>query len=179
MLLLTRTALQRQEQTRSISLYKKLRRKRTRRRMLNSEFTPNSSPNAAVGKRQRLFNMMKTTKDVYLPTLTSSLSNLKAEASSTLKNYYYVDDSGTRGVNGGLQPLQDIKLLTYPSYTRMTPDGSYVTFVRGLVYTPGTMNRKNRLILSLCKQFFRPNSDPVEAEEKLESVLNNLSLIHI
>lgn len=143
--------------------------------MLNSEFTPNSSPNAAVGKRQRLFNMMKTTKDVYLPTLTSSLSNLKAEASSTLKNYYYVDDSGTRGANGGLQPLQDIKLLTYPSYTRMTPDGSYVTFVRGLVYTPGTMNRKNRLILSLCKQFFRPNGDPVEAEEKLENVLNNSS----
>ncbi|SCV05492.1 LANO_0H08680g1_1 [Lachancea nothofagi CBS 11611] len=113
--------------------------------------------NPSLNKRQRLLNIMRTTRDVYVPTFTTTMSQLKSDASSTIKSYY--DASGAPGTSSGA-PLwpADMKTLVYPSYTRLEDGGRFETHIRGLVFTPGTMNRKSRLILSLCRQLIRPSS---------------------
>ncbi|CEP62096.1 phosphatidate phosphatase APP1 LALA0_S04e07690g [Lachancea lanzarotensis] len=122
------------------------------------------SGSAALNKRQRLLNIMRTTRDVYVPTFTTTISQLKSEASSTIRGYY--DGSGAAGTAPvGGHPIwpADMRTLIYPSYTRMVDQNRFETHIRGLVYTPGTMNRKSRLVLSLCRQLIRPTSPGAKA----------------
>ncbi|SCU86610.1 LAME_0D06920g1_1 [Lachancea meyersii CBS 8951] len=129
---------------------------------------------SALNKRQRLLNIMRTTRDVYVPTFTTTFSQLKSEASSTIRSYY--DGSGGTAAPTGLPVWpSDMRTIVYPSYTRVVDQGRFETHIRGLVYTPGTMNRKSRLILSLCRQLIRPTSPETKAniEEQLEMPSND------
>ncbi|SCW02053.1 LAFE_0E13124g1_1 [Lachancea fermentati] len=126
--------------------------------------------NTTLSKRQRLLNIMKTTRDVYVPTFTSTISQLKSDAGSTIRNYYDGTTARSTTMGSHLWP-PDMKTMVYPSYTRLLDDGQFETHIRGLVYTPETMNRKSKLILSLCRQLVRPTSPGEKniAEEQLES----------
>ncbi|SCU88216.1 LADA_0E08878g1_1 [Lachancea dasiensis] len=134
----------------------------------NDELKGNST---ALNKRQRFLNIMRTTRDVYVPTFSTTISQLKSDASSTIKSYY--DASAVPGSSSGAPVWPtDMKTLVYPSYTRIVPDGHYETHIRGLVFTPGTMNRKSRLILSFCRQLIRPASpgEKVPLEDDKEEI---------
>lgn len=53
---------------------------------------------------------------------------------------------------------QGTQYTLFPSYTRKVGD-HYVVTVRGWMWCPGSMSRKNRLVLSLAKQVTRSNDD--------------------
>ncbi|CAR24954.1 Actin patch protein 1 [Lachancea thermotolerans] len=128
----------------------------------------------SLNRRQRLMNIMKTTRDAYIPAFTTTLSQFRSEASSTIKGYY--DSANHTGATQGVRTWPvDMKTLIYPSYTRMVDQRYFETHIRGLVFSPGTMNRKSRLILSLCRQLVRPSSPSERAalEEQLEAPLND------
>ncbi|AMD21550.1 HFL306Wp [Eremothecium sinecaudum] len=128
------------------------------------------SSSSSCSRRQRLLNMMRTTKDVYIPAVQNSLSQAKL----SLKNYYnsYEESGETLPFDRSIMEVSDreLQLICYPSYTRIGTDKSYVTEVRGMVYTNGKMNRRNRLIFSICKQLIKPTASP-DIEKELESVL--------
>ncbi|AET40117.1 phosphatidate phosphatase APP1 Ecym_5359 [Eremothecium cymbalariae DBVPG len=133
----------------------------------------NGENGVGSGRRQRLMNMVKTTKDVYIPAVHNSLT----QAKNSLRSYYNgYDDSRELCVQQDkLIPNFDereLHLLCYPSYTRIGNDSRYVTQVRGMVYTEGQMGRRNRLIMSICRQFIKPTAT-VETEKELERVFND------
>ncbi|OVF08591.1 putative phosphatidate phosphatase [Clavispora lusitaniae] len=94
----------------------------------------NLSPEAP-SRRQRLWGMARAARDTYIPRLASSVSALASGRS---------DDLIPRGST----------ITLFPTYSRRTP-GGYVVSVRGWVWCPGVMSRKNRLILSLARQIVR------------------------
>ncbi|QPG73702.1 hypothetical protein FOA43_001015 [Brettanomyces nanus] len=55
----------------------------------------------------------------------------------------------------------------YNSYSRETSPGSYFTKVSGGIFTPGRLNRKNRMMLSLAKRMARA-SVPYSAADQFE-----------
>ena len=142
-----------------------------------------------VSKRQRLFNMVKTTKDVYIPAVGSSLSNLKNGTSTSLKNYYDRNNNfaysnknlpyDLYGASDGStvpEPLgtSNIKIITYSTYTHYNVYlKKYSTTIKGAVVMDGVMNRKNRLMYSLCKRMIR---DPqVEHKAQAEDEIKRLT----
>lgn len=98
-------------------------------------------------KRLRLLGFARATRDTYLPKLTTSVTLLATGVTQRLVEY---DEYGS--------PLVFPKGTTFtlfPTYTRpVTTDTEkgYVVSVRGWMWCPGVMSRKNRLILSLAKQ---------------------------
>ncbi|SCU97305.1 LAMI_0F09582g1_1 [Lachancea mirantina] len=130
-----------------------------------------------LSKRQRLLNIMRTTRDVYVPTVATTLSQLKSEAGSTLKNYYEHSGSTTTGNGGSLPPKWPVGMRTivFPSYTRVLEENRFESHIRGVVYTPGLNSRKSRLLLSVCRQLVRPRStaDKALAEEQFEAQLED------
>ncbi|AGO13419.1 AaceriACL081Cp [[Ashbya] aceris (nom. inval.)] len=128
-----------------------------------------ASGDAAGGRRQRLMNMVRVTKDTYLPAMQNSLT----QARSSLRSYYYSQEEGEGGERAPPSAEErELQLICYPTYTRVSSDRQYVTQVRGMVYVQGQMTRRNRLILSICKQLARPTAT-AETERELESVLND------
>lgn len=163
------------DQRRSVSIYKKLRRKRTLK-ALKSKLKISMDPSLAAdgsswganvpyGRRQRIYNMVKHTKDSYFNA-----------AKNSLKNYYGNDMSPAEARALEFQMFPP-KLLCYPSYSRKLSDSIYVTELRGLIYSTGQRSKRNSILLSICKQFLR-NDPPPNVEQRLESLQNdsNISL---
>ncbi|AEY95437.1 FACL081Cp [Eremothecium gossypii FDAG1] len=122
---------------------------------------------AGGGRRQRLMNMVRVTKDTYLPAMQNSLT----QAKSSLRNYYYSLEEGEERAPTSAEE-RELQLICYPTYTRVGSDRQYVTQVRGMVYVQGQATRRNRLILSICRQLARPTAT-AETERELESVLGD------
>lgn len=86
----------------------------------------------------------RATRDTYIPRFAESvtlMTGLRGSADA-------FDESGR------LIVPKDAMITLFPSYTRKVGD-EYLVDVRGWLWCPGLMTRKNRLILSLAKQLTR------------------------
>ncbi|QLQ78903.1 hypothetical protein HG537_0B02510 [Torulaspora globosa] len=122
---------------------------------VNSTSVENGTEGSTMNKRQRLFNLVRNTKNTYMQGWTSS--------------FYQRDSLGNDENQGyGNLPL-NMEILFYPTYTTKIMNG-YETIVRLAVCAPGNpAGRRNRFLLSLCKQFLKPmNSD--DFENKFDSL---------
>lgn len=119
-------------------------------------------------RRLRLLGYVKTTR------IATSIALFASEASNaTLRAVDARGDpwSSVSGFGLGFntssseipleQTIQEAQILLYPSYTRMTEYG-HLTTVKGWVYAPGSMTRKNRLLMGVVRQLVRlgGNSPP-------------------
>ncbi|KAL6948569.1 hypothetical protein ACO0QE_001041 [Hanseniaspora vineae] len=144
-----------------------------------------------VSKRQRFYNMVKTTKDVYIPAVGTSLSNLKNGTSTSLKNYYdrnnnfaYSNKNLPHGSYEGsdkvvvpeTQNSASTKIITYTTYTHYNLfSKKYMTTIKGAVVMDGVMNRKNRILYSVVKKLIQ---DPhvehkVQAEDEIKHLVEH------
>ncbi|EMG46151.1 APP1 Phosphatidate phosphatase APP1 [Candida maltosa Xu316] len=107
-----------------------------------------SESSQPLSRRQRLLGLARNTRDTYIPKITGSVSSLATGASRALTNSDYYDEYGRV-----LLP-KDTNVQLFPSYTRYQ-DGKYFVDVQGWVFTPGVMNRKNRIVFSVIKQIMK------------------------
>lgn len=120
------------------------RRKKNRINFYNNEMTDNQP----LSRRQRLLGIARNTRDNYIPKITGSVSSLATGATRAFSNPEVYDDYGRV-----ILP-KDTTIQLFPSYTRKQDDKYYVD-VQGWVFTPGVMNRKNRVVFSVIKQIMR------------------------
>ncbi|EGV63048.1 hypothetical protein PSN45_004683 [Yamadazyma tenuis] len=123
-----------------------------------------SSASDVGSRRQRIFGLARTARDVYIPRISDSVTQLATGVSTrAFANDKYDPD-------GNIRVPEDASITLYPTYTRQDPDGNYHVDVGGWLACPGAMTRKNRLILSLVKQIVRyDNSATSTAISNLES----------
>lgn len=155
------------EQSRSFSVYKEFKRKRSLRtiRARKKKLMDNSthsnditwSSGYSSSRRQRIFNIVKQTKDSYFNAAKNSLRS------------YYGDDINGEESRSVISPIQKPQFLGYPSYTRKTGEAIFETHVRGLLFSTGHRSRRNNLLFSICKQFLR-NDPASNVEQRLESL---------
>lgn len=109
-------------------------------------------PPKGGSKRQRIFDLMKTTKDVYIPSLSNTISQLANEATS--KAIRYTEDpeyANTRDLKGA-------NIVLYPHFTRFDGD-NYFTQVHGWVYSTEGSQRKKKLVMTLARQLAKSNNN--------------------
>ncbi|QBM87122.1 Phosphatidate phosphatase APP1 [Metschnikowia aff. pulcherrima] len=126
-----------------------------------STLRPPVSPTlqAAGSRRQRLLGFARATRDTYIPRIATSVTLLASGVAPRSLDVLY-DEYGL--------PVtfpNDTTFTLFPSYTREvtaseSPTGSagYLVSVRGWMWCPGLMLRKNRLVLSLAKQVTKGRS---------------------
>lgn len=127
----------------------------------DNQFNELPNETAALGRRQRFMNLVKTTKNVYIPSLTSTISQ-KTESFRNHEEY---------------QPYSNLTLdtdiLYYPTYTTRS-EGVYETVVRFVVSAPGNpLSRKNRILMSLCRQYLLPRNITEIDQELLDQKLDD------
>lgn len=106
-------------------------------------------------------NLVKTTKNVYIPSLTSSLSQKTESFRSHDEHQPYSNLTS------------DSDIVFYPTYTTKTA-GAYDTLVRFVVSAPGNpQSRKNRILLSLCRQYLLPRNISEIDQELLDAKLDD------
>ncbi|GAV53376.1 hypothetical protein ZYGR_0AI06600 [Zygosaccharomyces rouxii] len=120
-----------------------------------------TTTSTGLGRRQRFMNLVKNTKNVYLPSLTSTISQ-KTESFRSHEEY---------------QPFYNLSLdsdiVFYPTYTTQTDKG-FETLVRFALCAPGNPNsRRNRILLSLCRQYLLPRNVSVMDQEILDAKLDD------
>ena len=123
----------------------------------------------ATTRKQRFLNLMKTTKDVYIPQLRSTISQKASSRFKAAMEEPYLTSAASWIRQERSQPQQqqqqrqrvlpqDMHIVFYPTYScRVTQvengTTSYETVVRLTVNVPANLtSRKNKLILSVCKQ---------------------------
>lgn len=122
--------------------------------------SPSSIPATPTSRRQRLLGFARATRDTYIPKITTSVSLFASGIGSRAIEY------DEYGMVASLP--SNTQFTLYPSYTRKI-DGKYIVTVRGWMWCPGNMSRKNRLVLSLAKQVTRSNDDTAQvAVDRLE-----------
>ncbi|EJS41972.1 app1p [Saccharomyces arboricola H-6] len=128
--------------------------------------TTPASDDPRLGKKQRFMNLIRTTKDVYIPNLTSSISQKTMDGLRNTTNSF-------EGSNDTLMQLPHNTMITFfPTYTTTNlvkwddssaPRKDFETTVRCAVSFPGNpTSRRNRWLVSLCKQYLRTGT--VEAD---------------
>lgn len=110
-------------------------------------------------RRQRLLGFARATRDTYIPRLATSVTLLASGVPPRSLDILY-DEYGLPVSFPG-----DTTFTLFPAYTRLvsareSPAGheGYVVGVRGWMWCPGLMLRKNRLVLSLAKQVAKGRS---------------------
>lgn len=120
-----------------------------------------SAASPPTSRRHRLLGMARAARDTYIPRLTLSVTQLALGVTRLPVDY---DENGL--------PLvfpRGTTITLFPSYTRHV-DGAFVVSVRGWVWCPGVMSRKNRLILSLAKQVVRYGTGGVSNDAAASAV---------
>ncbi|CAI1715725.1 hypothetical protein SEUBUCD646_0N02250 [Saccharomyces eubayanus] len=142
-----------------------------------------------MGKKQRFMNLMRTTKDVYIPNLTSSISQKTMDGIRSTTNSF-------EGSNDMLPQLPYNTMISfYPTYTTTNlvdsdgvsaPRKDFETTVRCAVSYPGNpTSRRNRWLVSLCKQYLRTGTVeadiaavvPARLEDDAEDLMDSQSSI--
>lgn len=112
---------------------------------------PTSPPQS---RRQRLLGLARATRDTYIPRIATTVQ-LQFRSPTEFDEFGAVVAF----------PL-DTTFTLFPSYTRsaISEDGTagYKVGARGWMWCPGTMSRKNRLILSLAKQVARVGGNSLD-----------------
>lgn len=120
-----------------------------------------SASATGVGRRQRFMNLVKTTKNVYLPSLTSTIS----QKTGSFRSHEDYQPFGNLSL--------DSDIVFYPSYTTIA-NGGYETLVRFALCAPGNIqSRRNRILLSLCRQYLLPRNINDVDQELLDAKLND------
>ncbi|ODV96032.1 hypothetical protein PACTADRAFT_2334 [Pachysolen tannophilus NRRL Y-2460] len=127
----------------------------------NGNISGNNNQNSGnISRRSKLMGMVKSTKDTYIPTIASSITNFATQK-------FTISDE-LEGIPA------NSKLSLYNTYTRYNAkEKKYVTDVKGWIYCNGAMTRKNRLILSLARQMTKVTGAPPEAVEELQGQLSD------
>lgn len=131
---------------------------------------------AGASRRLRLLGFARATRDTYIPRLTTSVSLLATGITARSIEY---DEYGS--------PMtfpKDTTFTLFPTYTRPATNSEHgngwIVSVRGWMWCPGVMSRKNRLILSLAKQITRYGGGPAALAAvnrlELDPTLNNDTL---
>jgi phosphatidate phosphatase APP1 len=121
---------------------------------------------------------MKTTKDVYIPTISNTISQLASEATSRA-----MSDNGGQSANAG-SDLTGAEIVVYPHFTRPTKevneDGvealTFYTQVHGWVFSTHGSSRKKRLVLTLARQLAKSKNNAVsemtanEIDEQINTI---------
>ncbi|CAX42673.1 actin filament organizing protein, putative [Candida dubliniensis CD36] len=115
-----------------------------------------------LSRRQRLMGLARNTRDNYIPKITGSVSSFASGASRAFTNTDVYDE------NGRILLPKDSTIQLFPSYTRYQ-DGKYFVDVQGWVFTPGVMNRKNRVVLSVVKQIMKQRETSRAALNSIEN----------
>lgn len=140
--------------------------------------SPNNSDdeNPRVSRRQRFLGLARTARDVYIPKISDSVSQLASGVSSRA----FVNDRYDS--QGRIKVPTDATIVLFPTYTRKGDDGRYHVDVGGWLSCPGLMTRKNRLIFSLVKQVIRYDSvaskqaiDNLESDSLKQGIFNDTS----
>ncbi|CCH41068.1 Actin patch protein 1 [Wickerhamomyces ciferrii] len=133
-----------------------------------------NDPSRSMSRRQRLFDMGKNLKDVYIPTFQSTITQLASEATNRALNYNDVDS------NIPNKNYQGANIILYPHFTRQSEDGkSYYTQVHGWVYAKDGSSRKKRIIISLARQLCKSNNPVIsdatagQLDEQINSIQEN------
>lgn len=104
-------------------------------------------------RRLRLLGIARQTRDQYLPKLSTTVSSLTAPVSAPQYDNF-----------GRLILPPTTQITLFPTYTRANVydndrrPHTYDVHVHGWVLSPGTMSRKNRLLVSLARQVIKSNS---------------------
>ncbi|EDO16934.1 hypothetical protein Kpol_1020p43 [Vanderwaltozyma polyspora DSM 70294] len=126
-------------------------------------------------KRQRFFNLMKNTKNVYLPKTMESLRN----TTNSFNDYLETSASQKQYQQSQLKFPQDTKIDFYPTYTTQLPNGKFETIVRLSVVSPSDpLSRKNRWALMLCKQFLKPSTTNTDDDTLIANLEDSEDLIN-
>lgn len=112
-------------------------------------------------RRQRLVGLARTARDVYIPKISGSVSQIASGRAFGTDKY---DEYGR------IKIPEDATITLYPTYTRLGDDNKYHVDIGGWLSCPGLMTRKNRLIFSLVKQIIKYDSN----QSQQEQALNNL-----
>lgn len=127
--------------------------------------------NNKFSRRQRLFDLVKNTKDVYIPSLSSTITQLASEATNKALNYNDTDPAIPNKNYHGAQ------ILLYPHFTRQGEDGTdFYTQIHGWVYASDGSSRKKRIVLSLARQLCKSNNAIVsdatagQLDEQIDSI---------
>lgn len=125
---------------------------------------PLALPDGFQSRRLRLVGLARATRDTYIPRFAESVTQLTGLSRGP---------SDAFDASGRLVVPKDASLTLFPSYTRRV-DNEYIVDVRGWLWCPGLMTRKNRLILSLAKQLTR-SANP-ERQDQVVSRLESEAL---
>lgn len=116
-----------------------------------------------TSRRQKLFGFAKNARDIYIPKISGSVSQLASGVSARAFNNDQYDEDGK------LKIPKDASISLMPTYSIPLEDGKYKVDVAGWMSCPGLMTRKNRLIFSLVKQIIKYDVTSNQALQKLES----------
>ncbi|CCD25577.1 phosphatidate phosphatase APP1 NDAI_0F02590 [Naumovozyma dairenensis CBS 421] len=145
----------------------------------------NSETTTTMNKRQRFYNLMKNTREVYIPNLKSTISQQFESATNvndSLRNGLTSPSLSTTTSNNNNNAVttqqlwpKDLKFQCYPTYTTWNYQiQSLQTFIRFNVYTPGNQaSRKNRFILKLCGQYLKTNNNNINNSIAINNNKNN------
>lgn len=122
-------------------------------------------------KRQRLKDLVKTTRDVYIPTLSNTITHLANEATTRALGYPESDDAGVN------RDIRGAQVVLYPHFTRVDNDSVYFTQAHGWVYSTEGSSRKKKIILALAKQLAKTTNPAVSdvTAGQLDEQLNSLN----
>ncbi|CAH6720937.1 hypothetical protein CLIB1444_04S11298 [[Candida] jaroonii] len=123
----------------------------------DEQLTPTTS------RRQKLFGFAKSARDIYIPKISGSVSQLASGVSARAFNNDQYDEDGK------LKIPKEASISLMPTYSIPMGDGKYKVDVAGWMSCPGLMTRKNRLIFSLVKQIIKYDVTSNQALQKLES----------
>lgn len=136
----------------------------------------NQQTQQPFSRRQKLYDLMRTTKDVYIPTISSTISQLASEA--TNKALSYTNEEELRSQQEQQPSNKNFKgcrILIYPHYTSRDLQNNYVSQVHGWVYNSDSSSRKKKLLFSLAKQLARTgNNSNTIAANNIEEQIDNL-----
>lgn len=131
-------------------------------------------PAVPQSRRQRLLGLARATRDTYIPKLTS-VAQLATSGTQKSSQVEY-DEFGLpiSFPNGTM-------LTLFPSFTKpvtaadsQSNQDGYLVSVRGWMWCPGIMSRKNRLVLSLAKQLTKGGASGNEIQNRaIEKILQD------
>ncbi|CCH58994.1 hypothetical protein TBLA_0B01510 [Henningerozyma blattae CBS 6284] len=126
----------------------------------NNIHTNYNTPNV-MSKRQRLRDLVRSTKDYYLPTITSTITQKTREGIKAVNNttagLYSHDPYSVNGI-----PF-NVDIHYYPTYSTYNDElKKFETVIRLGVGAPGDpKSKRNRIIMSLCKRYLRTGNEEI------------------
>ncbi|XBW38654.1 hypothetical protein QEN19_004242 [Hanseniaspora menglaensis] len=138
--------------------------------------------------RSKMLSAFQLTKNVYLPTMGSSLKQYTNEASASFKRYYNNTSSNPdldyQTIGNGVNTNQllhsnnnfdDLKITTYDAHTYFNSETQkYITEIKGNLCLSNSISRKNRWVyMGLKKLIIGSNKEEVLVDRDLE-LLDNI-----